>query len=262
MLKGVTFGEVMDAMIAGMEKDDGFSASARKEVMVGKIKAREYRLTKDKEAWRMVMFAAKPRIYILNVAADSPAKLDTETAHTYLGSLVLVPAEVVKAAAKEKAAKDEQANKANQEKYGVKWTVKLDEMTPPEAPVVGVIKGKEFKPETVALQPGGWLVFRQGEKGAFADVEVKLWLIPKAGESLENKTYEIAASKSGGPHVQMSTMPAGRKLPQTESFLTRYALKLTFGAKAGDGSIPGTIYLCTPDSGKSFLAGSFTAKVK
>jgi hypothetical protein len=263
-LKGKTYGEVMDAIVTGMEQDGEVKVSARKDVTVGKIKAREYRVTNEKEktAWRMVLFAAKPRVYLLNVAADDPARLDAEAANSFLSSLVLVPPEVVKAQAKEKAAKDEAAGKENQEKYGVKWTTKLDEMTPPSAPAVGVIRGKEFKPEKVELQPGGWLVFRQGEKGAFADVEVKLWLVPKAGESPENKTYEVAATKSGGPHVQVSTMPAGRKLPQTESFLTKYALKLTLGAKDGSGNIPGTIYLCTPDSGKSFLAGTFTAKGK
>src|SRR5262249_47372628 len=78
-LKGVTYGEVMDAIVTGLEKDEGYSTSAKKDAMVGKIKAREYRLTKDKEAWRMVMFAVKPRIYLLNVAAEDAAKLDTET---------------------------------------------------------------------------------------------------------------------------------------------------------------------------------------
>ncbi len=261
-LAGVKASDVIDVIVDG-QRDEGFKISDPTDVTVGAIKAKEYRLTKDNSAQRMVIFFAKPRFFVLTVAADDPAKLDAETANTFLSSLVLVPPDVLKAQAKEKAVKDEQAGKDNLEKYGVKWTTSLKDMNPPDAPAVGVIRGKEFKPDTVKLQPGNWLVFRQGEKEVFADIEVKVWLIPKAGESIENKTYEIAttgASARNAPHIQMSVMSATRKIPQTESFLNKYAMKLTLGAKDADGNIPGTIYLCMPDSGKSFLAGTFTAK--
>jgi len=52
------------------------------------------------------------------------------------------------------------------------------------------------------------------------------------------------------------------RVPKSETVMNRYALKLTFGAKDANGDIPGTIYLCTSDAAKSFLAGSFTAKAK
>jgi hypothetical protein len=262
-MRGVTVGDAINSVLDA-ERDDGFKVSEPKDVTVGEIKAKEYRLTKDTVTRRTVVFAVKPRIYLLNVAAEDAAQLDAETANTFLKSFVLVPAEVVKALAKEKAAKDEQAGKDNLEKFGAKWTTVLKDMTPPDAPVVGVIRGKEFKPEVVTLR-GGALQFRQGVKGAFADVEVEVTLFPKAGESLENKTYEIAAAASnpgGSPFVKVATMAPGRRLPQSETFLNKYALKLTLGAKNADGDIPGTIYVCTPDSGKSFLAGAFLIKGK
>jgi hypothetical protein len=252
-LAGVKVSDVIAAILDG-ERDDGYKVSEPKEVTVGPIKAKEYRLTKDKVSRRTVIFAAKPRIYLLNVGAEDAAKLDAETATTFLGSLVLVPPEVVKAQAKERAETAEAAGKENQEKYGAKWTTSLKDMMPPDAPVVGVIRGKEFKPDSVLIERR-WLVFRQGEKGEKADVEVKVWLAPLHAESLENKTFEIPTTKFGGPHVELATT-------KRESFLNKYALKLTFGAKDADGSIPGTIYLCTPDAGKSFLAGKFTAKAK
>jgi hypothetical protein len=263
-MKGVSAADAMTAFLDG-EKEDGYTASEPKDVTVGDIKAKEYRLNKDKLSRRMVMFVAKPRVFELNVEADDPAKLDTETADTFLKSLVLVPADVLKAQAKERAAKDAEKNKENQEKYGVKWTTNLADMTPPDAPALGVIRGKEFKPDSVALQPGGRLVFRQGEKGAFAEGEVSIVLWLKGGESVENKKYEVKAaanSATGTPHVTLSTMPAGARIPKSETFLNRYAMKLTFGAKDENGDIPGTIYLCTPDSNKSFLAGRFTVKAK
>jgi hypothetical protein len=136
-------------------------------------------------------------------------------------------------------------------------------MNPPDGPAVGVILGREFKPDLVTLR-GSRLLFRQGEKGAFADAEVALTL-PLKGESVENKAYEIKAASANpvsSPIVALATMPEGSRVPKTETFMNRYALKLNFGAKGDDGMVPGTIYLCTPDTGKSFFAGKFTVKGK
>lgn len=259
-MQGVTVADVTESIL-NIQRDDGFAISEPKDVTVGDIKAREYRLTNDKISRRLYLFAAKPRLFALDVTSNDPAHLDTETANIFLQSLVLVPPDVVKAQAKEKAAKDEQAGKANQEKYGVKWTKDLKEMIPPEAPAIGVIRGREFKPDTVTLS-GGRLVFRQGEKGVFADIEVSLSLF-LSGESVENKSYEIPVANFNppqSPHIRLATMAAGAKILKSEAFVSKYALKLTFGSKDADGSIPGTIYLCTSD--KSFLAGAFTAKSK
>jgi hypothetical protein len=261
-VKGVTVAEVIDGMIDA-EKDDGFEVSAPKKVKIGEVEGREYRLVKDKLSRRTVFFFARPRLFLLNVAAEDPAKLDTETADTFLKSMALVPAEILKARAEERAAKNAQTAKEQQEKYGAKWTLALADMTAPDAPAVGVIRGKEFKPESVTFR-GSRLVFRQGVKGAFADVEATLTLSLK-GESIENKTYEIKAATAnpvGSPVVRLATMTADGAVPQGETFMNKYALKLTFGAKDADGNVPGTIYLCASDTGKSFLAGKFTVKGK
>ena len=37
-------------------------------------------------------------------------------------------------------------------------------MTPPDAPAAGTIRGKEFRPDKVVLEPGGRLVLRQGKE--------------------------------------------------------------------------------------------------
>lgn len=261
-LKGVTVADAINNILDS-EKDDGFEVSAPKKVKIGEIEGREYRLVKDRVARRTVIFFARPRLFLLNVAADDAAKLDTETADTFLKSVSLVPAAVLKARAQERAAKAAQVAKEQQEKYGAKWTINLKEMTPPDAPAIGVIRGREFKPESVVLR-GSRLTFRQGVKGVFADVEVSLTL-PLKGRSPENKTYEIkpaAANPVGSPIVRLATMPAAGGTPQAETVMNRYALKLTFAAKDADGGIPGTIYLCTSDAGRSFLAGKFTVKAK
>jgi hypothetical protein len=261
-LRGKTVDQVLDAMI-DFEREDGFKVSDPKEVTVGDIKAREYRLSKDKVSRRLVLFGVKPRVFALEVHSTDAGKLDSETADSFLKSFVVVPEEVVKAAAKERTEKQQAAGKENLEKYGAKWTADFKEMTPPDAPAIGMIRGKEFKPDKVTLQGNGRLNFKQGG-GTFADVEVELWLITKPNESVENKTYEVGRGVRPmvTPHVRLATMQEGAKVPRQESFLTNYSLKLTFGAKDKDGSIPGAIYLCTPDAARSFFAGKFTVKEK
>jgi len=195
------------------------------------------------------------------IMMGQPGLLEGEPANTFLRSLFLVPPDVLKAAAKEKAVKMEAAGKENLEKFGFKWTMALKDMTPPDSPAAGLLRGKEFKPDTATIQ-GGNLNLRQGT-GVFPEGEVFIAFLIKNGGSAENKTIEIPPGGSvpgGKPHVRITTMEKNARLPKNESFVDKYALKVTFGAKDANGDIPGTIYLCTPDASRSFVAGSFTVK--
>ena len=50
------------------------------------------------------------------------------------------------------------------------------------------------------------------------------------------------------------------RLAETQVFMNGYAMRLEFG-QAADDQIGGAIYLCLPDPGKSYLAGTFRARV-
>ncbi len=258
-VKGLTENDLTDIWL-NTEKEAGYTVSDPKEVTVGKIKAREYRMTKGGVSRRVVLFATPPRIFLMDVAAAGQNQLDTKAADTFLSSFVLVPPDVMRAAAKDKSDKNQQAAKAGQEKVGVKWTLNLKAMTFPDAPVVGLIRGREFRPDKIELDPAGTLVFRQGQ-GFFADVQVDIVLFLKPGEALANKTITIAPANfnpAGSPHLRLSTLAPNGKVPDTDPILSNYALKLTFSAKDKDGYTTGRIYLCTSDAAKSVLAGNFT----
>ena len=71
----------------------------------------------------------------------------------------------------------------------------------------------------------------------------------KGNGPVKPQTIMIApnVAKSGGkPHVRIASMDKGGRVPSTEAFLDKYALKVTFGTKEANGDLPGTIYLCTP----------------
>jgi hypothetical protein len=130
-------------------------------------------------------------------------------------------------------------------------------MTAPDKPAAGKLLGGDFKIEKAELG-GGVLKLRQG-KEFFADAEVIIFLFLKPGESVESKSYQVAADDKGGekPHVYIKRIPPGEKLPAGPGFTSGYAMKLEFG-KAKEGKIPGKIYVCLPDEQKSFVAGTFT----
>jgi hypothetical protein len=242
-------------------KEDGSKVETKDATLLGGP-AREFRISGDKTSTRMLVTLQKNRLYILAVEAPDAAALDSDKANTFLQSLVLIPKEVQQAAAKAQAAKHEESNKDAMEKYGFNWTLKLEEMTPPIAPVSGRVCGAEFKPDSVTLRSGGQIDFRQGERGV-PDGQVIIYLNLKPNESLEGRTFEInPAQRTPGlkPSIHLTGKPPDSRAPKREIATDKYALKLTFEAKAADGSIPGTIYLCTSDPARSFIAGKFDAK--
>jgi hypothetical protein len=261
-LRSKTVDQALDVFVA-LEKAEEFSASEPKEVTFAGHKAREYRLTNGKVSRRLVVFGVTPRIFVVEVAAADASKLDGESAETFFKSFVLVPEAVVKDVVKERTDKPVMSDKESLEKYGAKWTKDLKEMTPPDAPVVGLIRGREFKPDSVTLQRTGHLTFRQG-LGTVPDVEVDLVFVVKPRETVENRTIEVGEGRRPQftPLVRLTTLQEGKKVATPESFPWNYSLRLTLGAKNKDGTVPGTIYLCTPDAAHSFLAGKFTVTMK
>jgi hypothetical protein len=260
--RGLTADNVLEGIVEGM-KGEGYNVSEPKATQVGSIKAREYHMSNNKASERVVMFVVKPRVFILTASAANPALVEGEPANTFLKSLVMVPPDVLKAANKAKAEKNEAVGEANLEKYGAKWTMAMKDLTAPEAPAVGLIRGKEFKADSATLQNGN-LELIQGA-GVFPEGKVSVVFLIKGNGPVENQTIEIApnvARPEGKPVVWIATMDKGARSPKSESFLDKYAMKVTLGSKDAKGNIPGTIYLCTPDGNRSFVAGTFTAKTK
>ena len=259
-LNGIKVGDVFQSIV-DQHKADGYTVTEMEDVKVGKMNAKEFYASKPNDVARVVLFAAKPRVYGMSVTGKF--KEDTITPYTdkFVASMVLTP-EAAKAAvvkAKDDAAKDA-AKEAEPAKPGeIKWTLNTKLMEIPDAPVSGTIMGKEFKMDNAELW-GGSLYISQGKTGVFyhADVHFTLW--QKGGESLAGKTYIIEPrSNKSQVHVGISRIKPGEKLPTTIPYLTGVAMRLEFG-EAKNGKIPGKIYLCTPDKDKTAVAGTFEIK--
>src|SRR5207302_1507007 len=151
-----------------------------------KAKAREYRLRKNDTHCRNVLLVAKNRVFKMRVRATDESKLDSDQANTFFQSFSILK-DSPEAETKEEAAETEQRAKEALAKYGFKWTLKPEEMTAPDKPVIGLIHGREFKPDSIVLESGGTLRFRQGAKQSpDGDVRIVMFTSPK--DKFENRT--------------------------------------------------------------------------
>ena len=87
-----------------------------------------------------------------------------------------------------------------------------------------------------------------------------IYLFANRGEDLAGKTITVEPARAESPKVMLRWKDAQAK-PATENLRGGYALRLEFGAVSGK-SLPGKIYLASPDAEQSFLAGTFAAEIR
>ncbi|HEV3261060.1 MAG TPA: hypothetical protein VG013_29685 [Gemmataceae bacterium] len=140
------------------------------------------------------------------------------------------------------------------------WTLDTGQMRIPEAQASGTVHGRPFRLDKATLANGVFTLL-QG-KGFDPDVAVQLFLFLKPGETPEGKTFNIATTTAfGSPHVHLACKEAGKMIPEMETFMDKYAMKLEFG-KASEEHLPGKIYLCLPDDAHSWVAGTFDTELE
>ncbi|MEE9611547.1 MAG: tetratricopeptide repeat protein, partial [Desulfatiglandales bacterium] len=124
----------------------------------------------------------------------------------------------------------------------------------------GRIHGANFTVERAKMEKG-ILTLRQG-KQVFPDYAVMIFLFSKKDEKLEGKTYNVSKNQGlGVPPIHMKWKQQGSDIPETEIFMKDYAMRLEFGKKERN-ILMGKIYLSIPDESKSFVSGTFRAKVE
>ena len=137
------------------------------------------------------------------------------------------------------------------------WTLNLDTVTIPNSLVAGYIHGKALVPERMFVNGDG-LTIRTAEYPP--EVGVTIYLRPDPIESLFGKSVVIKTNTANAPAVNLRWKDAqGHAVEQPER--AGYALRIEFGQPAGN-TLPGKIYLCTPDEAKSYVAGTFNAEIR
>jgi hypothetical protein len=130
----------------------------------------------------------------------------------------------------------------------------------PDTPAGGRIHGESFVSASSKIE-NGILTIRDG-KDFFPDHAVMIFLFLKEGETAEGKTYHVTPESGfGSPHIHMKWRPQGKDIPETETFVQKYTMRLEFGKKEGN-QLPGRIFLQLPDQLKSTVKGTFQAEIK
>ncbi|MCX6895929.1 MAG: hypothetical protein NTZ16_10620 [Verrucomicrobia bacterium] len=137
------------------------------------------------------------------------------------------------------------------------WKLDLAGVILPDAPAAGRLNGKEFFCQRASLL-GGSLSLRQGNKWP-PELGVIISLHAVHSADLAGKTIAVTTNLTAAPRVSLRWKD-DQQQPATENFNGGYALRVEFGALAGE-RLPGKIYLCLPDEQKSYVAGSFTAEI-
>ena len=138
------------------------------------------------------------------------------------------------------------------------WTLNLAGQKIPDRPVAGRIIGRDFALERATVQLGN-LSFRQGARTP-QELAVTIQLFARRSEDLSGQTVNIDAGRTNAPKVVLRWKDESDRAAQ-QVIKVGYAMRIEFGQAAG-GRLPGKIYLCLPDHGKSWVAGTFEADIK
>ena len=138
------------------------------------------------------------------------------------------------------------------------WMLDLGTNTVPDAPVAGRIHGQDFVVERAYFQ-NSTLTLRAGTRGPL-ETGVQISFGGAQAESLAGKTLNILADTNKSARVTLRWKDADGTA-QRENFEINYAMRLEFGELANH-RLAGKIYLCTPDTEKSYLLGSFNADAR
>jgi DNA-directed RNA polymerase subunit RPC12/RpoP len=135
------------------------------------------------------------------------------------------------------------------------WTLNVNAVGTPEVPAGGKVHGKFFAAQRMILNPDG-LTIRTADLPPQAGITI--YLRPNPISRLFGKSLLFEPNTPGAPTVLLRWKDQGREAEQGEN--TGYALRLEFGQPVSN-SIPGKIYLCTPDAFKSYVVGKFDAEI-
>lgn len=138
------------------------------------------------------------------------------------------------------------------------WMLTLDTNVISEATVAGRIHGQDFIVERASFQ-NGTLTLRAGTRGPF-EFGLQINFSGAPPEAMAGKNLNILADTNKSARVTLRWKDSDGTI-QKANYDDSYALRLEFGALVNN-RLPGKIYLCTPDTEKSYVVGSFNADAR
>jgi len=132
------------------------------------------------------------------------------------------------------------------------WTLNLKGVQIPDSTAAGRIEGEDFICQRAGFQNGS-LTLRNG------DYSFAINFSGAKPEALAGKTISVATNAASAARISLHWKVGDQSMRET--FTNGYAMHLYFGAITNN-RIAGTIYLCTSDDKKSYVAGAFNADIR
>lgn len=132
------------------------------------------------------------------------------------------------------------------------WLLNLKGVAIPSATAAGRIEGHDFVCERSVFSNGS-LTLHQG------DFSFGINFSGAAPEALAGKSINVGTNAMAAARVSLRWKVGDQTM--RENFTNDYAMMLNFN-KITNAQISGSIYLCTSDSHKSYLAGTFNADIR
>jgi hypothetical protein len=137
------------------------------------------------------------------------------------------------------------------------WSLDLGTNPIADATAAGRIHTQNFIVERAYFQ-NGILTLREGTRGPL-DFGCTINFGGAQAEALSGQTINVTSNTDTAARITLrwKNDTANGK----DNFDSGYAMRLEFGILANN-KLPGKIYLCTPDTEKSYLLGTFTADAR
>ena len=132
------------------------------------------------------------------------------------------------------------------------WSLNLKGWAIPDSAAAGRIAGQDFICQRATFS-GGTLTLRNG------DLNVTINFGGTTPEALAGKSLNVSTNAAAAARVAFRWKVDDQA--KHESFTNGYAMLLNFG-DVENNRVSGTIYLCTSDDQKSYVAGKFNAEIR
>jgi hypothetical protein len=140
------------------------------------------------------------------------------------------------------------------------WTLDLGSRQISSGPALGLFRGEYFSVSRANYR-NGTLRIRSGTGDNTREWQITFPTTDE--ETLDNKSYIVSPQDGAGTNSTRIAMTWNKGATEnfTQSYDSGYAMKLEFGGRE-QNTVSTRIYLCVPDTQKSYLDGSFKTNVR
>ena len=132
------------------------------------------------------------------------------------------------------------------------WTLNLKGIPIPPSTASGRIEGQDFICDRAMFSNGSLSLH-------YGDFSFAVSFSGAKPEALAGKSLNVASNATTAARISLHWKDGDQNMRET--FTNGYAMLLNFGAVTNN-HIGGTIYLCTADEKKSYVAGTFNAEIR